>query len=192
MLHYEGKPLDKQNLLDSSESSKPSWKSQKDTCVEIADHETVKEIRLPLKPKQLQELLKNNTYCRDVTKKLHKDCELQKIFIKERGVLYRLWTEDGRTFKYILVPQVFQDSMIIPAHDYSGHNGARRTYSCLKKQYYWPGIRKPIFRHCKRCAKCILQNQGQAEKSFSHLDSPDLPMEFICMVFVGPIHQPSS
>ena len=49
----------------------------------------------------------NDTYCRDVAKKLHKDMELQKIFIKEEGVLYRLWIEDGRTFKCILVPQVF-------------------------------------------------------------------------------------
>ena len=43
-----------------------------------------------------------------------------------------------------------------------------------------------------KCAECILQNQGQAEKSFSHFDSPDLPMEFICMDIVGPIHPASS
>ena len=133
-----------------------------------------------------------DTYCRDIAKKLHKDRELQKIFIKEEGVLYRLWIEDGRTFKCILVPQVLQDFMIILAHDYSGHNGSRRTYNCLKKQYYWPGIRKQIFRHCKKCKECVLQNQGQPEKCFGHFDSLDLPMEFICMDLVGPIHPPSS
>ena len=161
-------------------------------CVEITEHKDLREIRLPLKPKQLQQLQKNDTYCRDVAKKLHKDTELQKIFIKEEGVLYRLWVEDGRTFKCILVPQVLQDFMIILAHDYSGHNGSRRTYNCLKKQYYWPGIRKQIFRHCKRCKECVLQNQGQPEKCFDHFDSPDLPMEFICMDLVGPIHPASS
>ena len=145
-----------------------------------------------MKPKQLQQLQKNDIYCRDVAKKLHKDTELQKIFIKEEGVLYRLWVEDGRTFKCILVPQVLQDFMIILAHDYSGHNGSRRTYNCLKKQYYWQGMRKQIFRHCKRCKECVLQNQGQPEKCFGHFDSPDLPMEFICMDLVGPIHPPSS
>ena len=82
--------------------------------------------------------------------------------------------------------------MVILVHDYSGHNGSRRTYNCLKKQYYWPGMRKQVFRHCKKCAECILQNQGQAEKGFSHFESPDLPMEFICMDLVGPIHPPSS
>ena len=147
---------------------------------------------LPLKPRQLQELQKNDTYCRDISKKLHKNVELQKIFIKENGVLYQLWTEDGRTFKCILVPQVLQDFMIILAHDYSGHNGSRRTYSCLKRQYYWPVIRKHVFKLCKKCTECSLQNQGQQEKCFGHFDSPDLAMEFICMDLVGPIHPPSS
>ena len=37
-----------------------------------------------------------------------------------------------------------------------------------------------------------MQNQGQPEKCFGHFDSPDLPMEFIYMYLVGPIHPPSS
>ena len=38
----------------------------------------------------------------------------------------------------------------------------------------------------------MLQNQGQPEKCFGHFDSPDLPMEFICMDLVGPIHLPAA
>ena len=188
-MKFEEKPTETRTLLSGSECRD---ESQMNPCVEITEHENLKEIKLPLKPKQLQQLQKNDTYCRDVAKKLLKDRELQKIFIKEEGVLYRLWTEDGRTFKCILVPEVLQDSMIILAHDYSGHNGSRRTYNCLKRQYYWPGIQKQIFRHCKKCKECMLQNQGQPEKCFGHFDSPDLPMEFICMDLVGPIHPPSS
>ena len=139
-MKFDEKPMETQTLFSGSECREDSQKSQTNSCVEITEHENLKEIKLPLKPKQLQQLQKNDTYCRDVAKKLHKDTELQKIFIKEEGVLYRLWIEDGRTFKCILVPQVLQDFMIILAHDYSGHNGSRRTYNCLKRQYYWPGI----------------------------------------------------
>ena len=191
-MKFDEEATETQTLFGDSECQEDSRKSRTNTCVKITEHENLKEIRLPLKPKQLQQLQKNDTYCRDVAKKLHKDKELQKIFIKEKGVLYRLWTEEGRTFKCILVPEVLQDSMIILAHDYSGHNGSRRTYNCLKRQYYWPGRRKQIFRHCKKCKECVLQNQGQPEKCFGHFDSPDLPMEFICMDLVGPIHPPSS
>ena len=191
-IKFEEKSREKQTLLSGSEAPEDSRKLWMNPCVEITKHENLKEIRLPLKPKELQQLQKNDIYCRDVAKKLHKDTELQKIFIKEEGVLYRLWIEDGRTFKCILVSQVLQDFMIILAHDYSGHNGSRRTYNCLKRQYYWPGIRKQIFRHCKKCKEWVLQNQGQPEKCFGHFDSQDLPMEFICMDMVGPIHPPSS
>ena len=142
--------MEKPTLLSGSEFREDSQESRTNPCIKITEHEDVRKIRLPLKPKQLQQLQKNDTYCRDVAKKLHKDTELQKIFIKEEGVLYRLWIEDGRTFKCILVPQVLQDFMITLAHDYNGHNGSRRTYNCLKRQYYWPGIRKQIFRHCKK------------------------------------------
>ena len=159
-MKFEEKPMETRALLGGSECREDSQKSWTNPCIEITKHENLKEIKLPLKPIQLQQLQKNYTYCRDVAKKLHKDTELQKIFIKEEGVLYRLWIEDGRTFKCILVPQVLQDFMIILAHNYSGHNSSRRTYNCLKRQYYWPGIRKQIFRHCKKCKECLLQNQG--------------------------------
>ena len=139
-MKFDEKPTEERALLSGSECREGSQKLRMDPCIEIIEHEDLREIKVPLKPKQLQQLQKNDTYCRDVAKKLHKDIELQKIFIKEEGVLYRLWIEDGRTFKCILVPQVLQDFMIILAHDYSGHNGSRRTYNCLKRQYYWPGI----------------------------------------------------
>ena len=64
---------------------------------------------------------------------MHKDIELQKIFIKEEGELYRLWIEDRRTFKCILVPQVLQDFMIILAHDYSGHNSFQKNLQLSEK-----------------------------------------------------------
>ena len=191
-LKLEEKLKETRILLSSSECREDSQKSRVSQCIEITEHEDLWEIKLSLKHKQLQQLQMNDTYCRDMAKKLHKDMELQKIFIKEGGVLYRLWIEDGRMFKCILVPYVLQDFMIILAHDYSGHNGSRRTYNCLKRQYYWPGIRKQIFRRCKKCKECVLQNQGQPEKCFGHFDSPDLPMEFICMDLVGPIQPPSS
>ena len=166
-MKFNEEPTETRTLLSGSECREDSQKSRMNPRVEITEHENLKEIKLQLKPKQLQQLQKNDTYCRDVAKKLHKDKELQKIFIKEKGVLYRLWTEDGRTFKCILVPEVLQDSMIILAHDYSSHNGSRRTYNCLKIQYYWPGIRKQIFLDTAKNAKSVCYKTKDSQKSVS-------------------------
>ena len=128
-IKFEEKSTEKRTLLSGSEFREHSRELWTNPCIEITEPEVLKEIRLPLKQN-------NCNSCRDVAKKLHKDTELQKIFIKEEGVLYRLWIEDGRTFKCIFVPQILQDFMIILAHDYSSHNGSRRIYNCLKRQYY--------------------------------------------------------
>ena len=165
-IKFDEKPMETRTLLSSSECREDSQKSRMNRCVEITEHENLKEIKLPLKPNQLQQLQKNDTYRRGVAKKLPKDTELQKIFIKEEGVLYRLWMEDGRTFKCILVPQVLQDFMIILAHDYSGHNGSRRTYNCLKRQYYWPGICKQIFRPAKN-VRSVCYKTKDSQRSVS-------------------------
>ena len=106
--------------------------------------------------------------------------------------MYRLWCEDGRTSDCVVVPEVLRDSLLMLAHDYSGHNGFRRTYNAMKRQYYWPGMRKDILRHCKRCHHCALQNQGTGEVGFDHFNVPSLPMEFICMDLVGPISPQTS
>ena len=77
--------------MDGGEPREQSGNSQKKNCVKITEHEDVKEITLPLKPKQLQELQNNDTYCRDIAKKLDKEVELQKIFIKESYILFIKW-----------------------------------------------------------------------------------------------------
>ena len=187
-------PTDRNEGIEHSiHSERKSAGTKKEAhCVRVTEHESMREVKLPLKTGQLEQLQKNDEYCREIAKKMKQDVALSKIFVKEEGILCRLWIEDGKTNKCILVPKVLHDSMLILAHDYSGHNGGRRTYNCLKQQYYWPGIRKQVFKHCKNCRECILQNQGQAEYGFSHFNTPDLPMQFICMDLVGPIHPVSS
>ena len=76
VLNYEEITEKNQGLLEASEPGEYSKNSQKKPYVQITKHEDLKEITLPLKPRQLQELQKNDIYCRDIAKKLHKDVEL--------------------------------------------------------------------------------------------------------------------
>ena len=160
--------------------------------VKIEENENLKEIKLPLKNWQMQLLQKHDSTCREVAKKLQQDKHMNKLFLLKHGIVHRLWCEDGRTSDCVLVPEVLRDPLLMLAHDYSGHNGFRRTYNAMKRQYYWPGMRKDILRHCKRCHQCALQNQGTGEVGFDHFNVPSLPMEFICMDLVGPISPQTS
>ena len=117
---------------------------------------------------------------------------MNKLFMMKEGIVYRLWCEDNKTEECIVVPEVLQNPLLMLAHNYSGHNGFRRTYNALKRQYYWPGMRKHILKHCKACHQCSLQNQGPGELEFGHFNVPSVPMEFICMDLVGPISPQTS
>ena len=117
---------------------------------------------------------------------------MNKLFMMKEGIVYRLWCEDNKTEECIVVLEVLQNLLLMLAHDYSGHNRFRRTYNALKRQYYLPGMRKHILKHCKACQQCSLQNQGQGELKFGHFNVPLVPMEFICMDLVGPISPQTS
>ena len=60
-LKFEEKPIKKRTLLSGSECQEDSQKSRIDPCVKITEHEDLREIKLPLKPKLLQQLQKNDT-----------------------------------------------------------------------------------------------------------------------------------
>ena len=57
----------------------------------------------------------------------------------------------------------------------------------LKKMYYWPGMKSEVFKHCKGCKECMLQNQANTSTEFKHFKTPEVPMQLICMDLVGPI-----
>ena len=60
-------------------------------------------------------------------------------------------------------------------------------YMALKKMYYWPGMKGEIFKHCKTCKECMLQNQANTSAEFKHFKVREVPMQLICMDLVGPI-----
>ena len=56
--------------------------------MKMCESENVKEIRIPLKPEELEEIQKCDTYCREVTVKVQKKQHVDTIFLMENGVLY--------------------------------------------------------------------------------------------------------
>ena len=160
--------------------------------IRIGESENITEIKIPLKTHELQEIQKQDSYCKDIATKLQRKQHMNKSYVMESGVIYQIWLEYDKTFKSILVPQVLRDALLTLAHQHSRHNGAPRTYSTLKREYYWPGMRKDVFKQCKACYECRLQNQGQPYDKFKHFNMPEFPMEMICMDLVGPISSVTS
>ena len=59
----------------------------------------MKEVHLPLSVKQMIQLQKNDAQARNIVDKLQKEKDNAKMFIMHSGVLYRLLSEERKTFR---------------------------------------------------------------------------------------------
>ena len=179
-----------EELNETGEISPDCWNPMTDSVehIEITyDEQNAREVKLPLTTEQMIKLQKNDTEARKIVHKLHQEKLNTKMFILHEGVLCRQWAEERETFWCIFIPEVLSDPLLVLAHNQNGHNGGRRTYMALKKTYYWPGMRSQVFKHCKNCQECMLQNQANTAADFKHFKMPDIPMQLICMDLVGSI-----
>ena len=136
--------------------------------------------------KQMIQLQKNDSEASNIVDNLRKEAST-KMFILHDVALCRLRTEERETFRCTFVPEVLRDPLLVLAHNQNGHNRGSRTYMALKRMYYWPAMKSKVFKHCKTCKKCMLQNQANTAAGLTHFNTPEVPMQLICMELVGPV-----
>ena len=113
----------------------------------------------------------------------------------EDGVLYRSVTEGGQSFHAIYVPKTppsLIQSILKAAHDGSGHNGFPRTYSAIRRLYYWKGIKEDVWQHCTNCYTCQLHRTDAVKFEAKHFKPSMKPMDVIAMDLIGEFHPSSS
>ena len=158
-------------LNETGEISPDLWILLTDSIehIEIThDERYAKEVKLSLSTKQMIQLQKKDSEARGIVDNLRKEKTSAKMFILHDGVLCRLWIEERETFQCTFVPEVLRDPLLVLAHNQTGHNGGKRKYMVLKRVYYWPGMKSKVFKHCKTCKECMLQNQANTSAGFKH------------------------
>lgn len=107
---------------------------------------------------------------------------------KYRLVGGELLTVDGR----VIVPSSRRQDVLAINHDHmlSGHLGIEKTYSRLKRQYKWPGMKKDIAEYVNSCIECNKRKPYGATKAplISIATSPRI-WERIAMDIVGQISE---
>ena len=74
------------------------------------------------------------------------------------------------------------------AHDELGHNGTHRTYTLLKRLYYWKGLEK----HIKMCYQYQRRYKQVLKYAKLHFNVATFPMQFISLDLIGEFHPPTS
>ena len=67
------------------------------------------------------------------------------------GLLYHIDKENGKEYKATIVPKVLIKTVLQEMYD---HFGISKTYSLIKRYYYWPKMIKHIQAHVTSSSLC--------------------------------------
>ena len=81
----------------------------------------------------------------------------------DEGLLYHINREGGKEYKVTVIPKKLVKTVLKELHDHFGHLGIAKTYSLIKRYYYWPKMIKHIQLHIESCSICR-RKKLQADK----------------------------
>ena len=155
----------------------------------------VQQLRSPLTLDKLRALQGQDNKCTTLVRML-KNGKLDPIaYSLHDGVLYRRVVEGGQSFQAVYVPRTPKSLIHVilhAAHDEAGHNRFPRTYSAIRRLYYWKGIKEDVLQHCRNCYTCQLHKTATVKFEAKHFKPSLKPMDFIAMDLIGEFHPPSS
>ena len=149
--------------------------------------------KLPISNDTLSRLQQEDVFCKNILSQIEKGniVEGQLYLIKDK--ILKKYTMDGdNTYKTTIIPRALTSLILRMAHDEFGHNGTHRTYTLLKRLYYWKGLKPSVEKHIKMCYQCQRRNKQAAKYATLHFDVATFPMHFISMDLIGKFHPPTS
>ena len=81
----------------------------------------------------------------------------------DTGFLYHINQENGKEYKGTVIPKTLIKTVLQEMHNHFGHFGMAKTYSLIKRYYYWPKMIKHIQAHVDSCSTCQREKM-QADK----------------------------
>ena len=139
---------------------RPGKKNQNADFLSRIPVNSILSIKLKIENWSVDQL--KDTYC----SKIIEDLKAGKGVFKDKFDLIdgELFTVDGR----VIVPSSRKQEVLAINHDHmlSGHLGIEKTYSRLKRQYKWPGMKKDIAEYVNSCLECNRRKPYGATKHF--------------------------
>ena len=124
--------------------------SEIDTTQDISVHVTDDNnlLDLPINTDTLCELQQKDDFCVNIIAQIEKGniTEGQLYMIQDK-LLKRYVIDGDNMYETIVLPRSLTTQVLKMAHDNVGHNGTHRTYTVLKRLYYWKGLKPCVTKH---------------------------------------------
>ena len=125
-------------------------------------------------------------------------------YFLQDGLLMRKWTplhaspeEEWSAVTQIVVPSSYRAEILKLGHDnpLAGHLGIRKTYDRILRNFFWPGLKRDVGRHCNSCHWCQVAgkpNQTIPPAPLYPIPAVGEPFERVLVDCVGPLPRTKS
>lgn len=130
-------------------------------------------------------LQQNDKHCKridalmkDPKSKFH---ERESYGYDDNGLLYHVNRENGKEYKATVIPKELIKTILSEMHDHFGHFGVGKTYSLIKRYYYWPKMIKHIQAHVDSCSLCRREKLQADKYQLQTTEIPNRPFGKVSM-----------
>ena len=102
------------------------------------------------------------------------------LFTHIRGLLYKHITYSRQMFLALVIPKSWKYTVLVEAHDKSGHQGNTHTYCLIKQQSYWKGMNKDIQKYIASCTLCHRERAKIQNYPLQMMEIPNRPFDKNC------------
>ena len=89
-------------------------------------------------------------------------------------LLYHINWENGRDYKATVVAKTLIKTILQKMHDHFGHFAIGKTYSLIKRHYYWPKMIKHIQAHVDSCSLCQREKMQTDKYQLKMTERPEM------------------
>ena len=120
-----------------------------DTSVCVNDNNDASNslLKLPIDNDTLFHLQQKDRFCANILAQIEKENIIEgQLYVIQNKLLKRYVIDGDNTYETIVLPRAHIAQILKIAHDNLGHNGTHRTYTLLKRLYYWKGFKTMCYK----------------------------------------------
>ena len=141
----------------------------------------------------LFQLQQKDRFCVNILAQIEKGNIIEgQLYIIQDKLLKRYVADGNNTYETNVLPRALTAQILKMAHDNLCHNGTHRTYTLLKRLYYWKGLKPCVTKHIQRCYQCQRKYKQVVKYATLLFNVATFPMQFISMDLIGEFHPPTT
>ena len=108
-------------------------------------------LELPIDNDTLFRLQQKDKFCANILAQIEKGNIIEgQLYVIQDKLLKRYVVDGDNMYETVVLPRALTAQILKIAHDSLGHNGTHRTYTLLKRLYYWKGLKPCVTKHIQR------------------------------------------